>query len=258
VNDTSKLADADASLRRTLCYHEFSCEPSTDVYQLTPAIFSAHLAAAIRASRRTAAELEITFDDAHRSQLELAAPMLEDAGLRGLFFVPAAWVGVRPETASWSALNALLANGHRIGSHGNTHALLTQCSASVLVEELQKSRDTLQQKLGVPIDSISAPGGRWNPRVAEACIQAGYNILYTSEPTKTLRLKLFDQAIDVRGRLVLRRTMSAETTGRYVGHEPILAARLRLEYGIKHGTKQVLGDFAYETLWRLLLRSPTA
>jgi hypothetical protein len=258
MNDAVNVASVGASLRRTLCYHEFSRTPSKDVYQMTPAVFGSHLEAAVRASQLTATELEITFDDAHRSQLEHAAPVLEDVGLRGLFFVPAAWVDVRPETASWSALSALLAAGHRIGSHGNTHALLTQCSAPELAEELYRSRDTLQQKLGVPVDSISAPGGRWNLQVAKACVQAGYRSLYTSEPTGMLRLTFLDEAIEVQGRLVLRRTMNAEIAGRYIGQERILTARLLLEYRLKHGIKQTLGDHTYQSLWRILLRSPTA
>jgi peptidoglycan/xylan/chitin deacetylase (PgdA/CDA1 family) len=258
MNGSANTAGFGVSLRRTLCYHEFSRTPSKDVYQLTPAMFSAHLLAALRGSRRNGAEVEITFDDAHRSQLELAVPVLEDIDLRGLFFVPAAWVGVRPETASWSALRELLAAGHSIGSHGDTHALFTLCTRDALTEELQRSRDTLQQKLGVPINSISAPGGRWNLEVVEACVQAGYRTLYTSEPTGRVRLAVLDRSLDIQGRLVLRRTMSEQTAEHYVEQEPALAARLIREYKIKTGLRQAFGEGTYQTLWRLLLRSPSA
>ncbi|MHB1698777.1 MAG: polysaccharide deacetylase family protein [Acidobacteriaceae bacterium] len=244
--------------RRVLGYHEFSQGGSQDVYQLAPERFAEQIAAVQTAAMQANQELEITFDDADRSQVELAAPLLEQAGMTGIFFVPAGWVGVRPQTASWSDLHALVRSGHTIGSHGQTHTLLTHCSPATLEAELVGSRKTLEDRLGCAVQSISVPGGRWNAAVASACLAAGYTQIYTSQPGPALAQNFAEpqELLTIVGRLIVRRRMPVSTLASYAAGNWLVTAHLRTEYQAKQALKRLVGDVGYQTLWRRLLRSP--
>ena len=255
------------SPRPVLAYHEFSPHSSRDVYQMKPEAFAAQLCAVQAASAHSCAKpqnaapalpgVEITFDDAHRSQVELAAPLLEEAGLRGLFFAPAGWVGTRAGTANWADLRMLLDRGHRVGSHGDTHALLTHCTPAALQSELVRSRQRLEDHLAQAVETISMPGGRWNVSVAKACADAGYRLLYTSEAGRGSRhLSVGDGEITLVGRLIVRRTMSTQMVAAYAAGSALVTMRLQAEYQVKRVLKQALGDAGYQDVWRRWLRAP--
>jgi peptidoglycan/xylan/chitin deacetylase (PgdA/CDA1 family) len=60
----------------------------------------------------------LTYDDALTSQLDIAIPALDAAGLKGTFFVTGS--GLKPETIGrW---RAAAANGHELGNHTLFHA----------------------------------------------------------------------------------------------------------------------------------------
>ena len=241
---------------RILAYHEFAFSPSTDVYYLQPATFEEHVESALRAAKQSSTSIVFSFDDAHVSQIELAAPILEKHGVRGLFFVPASWVGIKHRVASWTALERLLKNGHSIGSHGLTHTYLSSCSPVDLRHELAGSRAVLEDRLGQAVTSISMPGGRWSMNVIEACITAGYQDVYTSEPTplETLVSTPHGDSLTIHGRLVVRRSMPVKLLGDYITRRTFGTVRLEYEYTIKQMLQRALGESAYRSLWRSLLR----
>jgi len=241
--------------RRVLAYHEISDGPTQDVYQITPQRFLAHVAAATQTARRHRVELEFTFDDGHVSHVSNAAPLLESVGLRGIFFIPAANIG-GGSTASWPELRALQAKGHGIGSHGNSHILLTGCSDRELREELTRSRLTLEDKLGVPVLTISLPGGRWNARVAGACREAGYQQMYTSQPGATPPTSQFGFAgFTVSRRLAVLRKTRIKTLRQYIAGDPILCASLITGFYLRSAVKYLVGDRAYGAVWRHVVRN---
>jgi peptidoglycan/xylan/chitin deacetylase (PgdA/CDA1 family) len=137
--------------------------------------------------------LAVTFDDAYRSVLELAQPILERFGLPGTVFVPTAFAG-RPEPMSWPGidrwiggehehelvplvwdeLTGLAEQGWEIGSHTKTHPHLTEVGDSVLRSELHDSREECASRIARPCHSIAYPYGSVDARVAEAARDAGY------------------------------------------------------------------------------------
>jgi peptidoglycan/xylan/chitin deacetylase (PgdA/CDA1 family) len=252
------LATETASQIRVLAYHELSLQQSKDVYRLQTSVFRQHIAEALEVARQYHTKVEFTFDDADASQIGLAAPILETQGSRGIFFVPVAWIGVKVATANWDDLRALITAGHTIGSHSLTHAYLSQCTPFHLHNELIASRAILEDRLGVSIHSISAPGGRWNARVADACMLAGYRDLYISEPTLSKRVMSNPDGfrLTIHGRLVVRRSMKIDLLAGYINGRRPIATRLRYEYAIKSGLQRAFGDTAYRFLWRSLLRDP--
>jgi len=226
-----------------LTYHEVGATPSGYVYSVSAAQLDDHVR-----SLKSQGVL-FTFDDGHQSHLHQAAPVLEKYGTQGLFFVTAGWTESRPGYLSWPELRELAARGHRIQAHGWSHKFLTNCADAQLYEELERTKKTLEDRVGCPVDSISAPGGRWNRRVAQACEAAGYSRLYVSVPWDP---RSDGSRIQVLGRIMVRRTMDLAALQRllHLGRRDRGIAQLR--QAAKYGLQLVLGDRIYKLAWNLL------
>jgi peptidoglycan/xylan/chitin deacetylase (PgdA/CDA1 family) len=233
-----------------LAYHEFSRSLERDVYSLPAETFRRH-AYLVHKIRR--ALNSMTFDDGHRSQFELAAPILDEMKIPGLFFVTTAWVGLLPAVMSWHNLRELQQAGHIIGSHTHTHPMLTACGTVALRNELTVSKQVLEQRLGVEVDSISMPGGRINARVLAACGEAGYKHVYTSQVGEHKHAG--SNSPEVIGRLIVRSVTSESTLAAYLVGDPRVWRRLRIESGAKSLMKKITGDSLYQRLWRKAVRS---
>jgi peptidoglycan/xylan/chitin deacetylase (PgdA/CDA1 family) len=149
----------------------------------------------------------VTFDDAYRSVLDLAAPILDDVGMPGTVFAPTAYIGdERPMAwpgidtfasgphahellpASWDDLRALAVAGWEIGSHTHTHPRLVDVDDATLDTELRSSREQIAAEIGAPCTTIAYPYGSWDRRVAAAAGRAGYAVAgvldrHASRPT---------------------------------------------------------------------------
>lgn len=68
----------------------------------------------------------------------------------------------------------LAADGHEIGSHSMTHCLMPECDDRALAYEVTESRQVLQKRLGLPIETFCYPNGNSDARTAHAVAQAGY------------------------------------------------------------------------------------
>jgi peptidoglycan/xylan/chitin deacetylase (PgdA/CDA1 family) len=237
--------------RLYLLYHELRPIPSHYSYVTGTEMFARHvdLYARLRQERRLVRWPEITFDDGHISNLELAAPILESRGIAAQFFITVGWTGAKPGYMGWNELRSLHAAGHFIGAHGWTHTLLTHCSERELWTELNAARATLEDKLGASITTMSLPGGRYNQRVLSACKQAGYTTIYTSIP----RAETLPLGTTV-GRLNILSDMQPEWIERLFLPQDALLARLGKQYRRKNAVKSLLGDRLYEKLWEVVNR----
>lgn len=137
--------------------------------------------------------LAVSFDDAYRSVLDVALPILERLGFVGTVFVPTdypdrpdpmswpgieQWLGGRYEPElrclSWEDLRLLSEAGWEVGSHGCSHPNLSRLSDSQLASELRESRRRLEQQLARPCHSLAYPFGAHDARVVQAVRAAGY------------------------------------------------------------------------------------
>ena len=137
--------------------------------------------------------LAITFDDAFRSVIERARPILSSLGLPGTVFVPTgfagtgkpmAWDGIdhwlggphEPELIGmgWDELDRLAGEGWEIGSHTRTHPRLTELDDRSLAMELRGSRAECEERLGRECRSLAYPYGDVDGRVMRAAAEAGY------------------------------------------------------------------------------------
>ncbi len=223
-----------------LCYHAVSHDwPAT--LATSPERLARDLALLVRRGYRGATfhdavlappaprTLAVTFDDAYRSVLELAFPILRQLGLPATVFVPTdfpgrdgpmawdgidQWLGTRYERElrpmSWDQLGTLAQAGWEIGSHTRSHPHLPALSDAALDDELQGSRGECERQLGLPCRTLAYPYGDHDDRVVAAVARAGYSAagtlpsklvaggplrwprvgLYHSDGTLTFRLKV--------------------------------------------------------------------
>jgi peptidoglycan/xylan/chitin deacetylase (PgdA/CDA1 family) len=81
---------------------------------------------------------------------------------------------------TWDELKQLHAEGHEIGSHSRTHAILPLVSDAQLADEVAGSQAQLRERLGFPIESFCYPNGDCDTRVAAAVERAGYRHAVTT------------------------------------------------------------------------------
>ena len=242
------------SRSRILAYHQVVPEPSGYLYSVTGARFEEHLqflCGMKNGEPEAMVPAQVTFDDGHITCYRYALPLLEQHHAPATFFVTTEWIGRRAEVMTWAQLGELVALGHRVQSHGWRHKLLTHCSDSELREELYRSKRMLEDRLGSAVNSISAPGGRWNRRTLRTAAAAGYQEMYLSDPWLAPEER---EGMRVLGRLMVHHHMDARRLRHLLELRGAPLLLYRALYGAKEAAKSMLGDAVYQRLWRWVAR----
>jgi len=234
-----------------LLYHELRPNNSPYTYALETAEFEKQLDlfAQLQRDGSTTLTPQLTFDDGHISNFKYALPILQSRSLAARFFITVGWTGRKKDFMDWPHLKELLHGGQQIGAHGWSHTLLTHCTDNQLFTELNNARQTLEDKLGVPITTVSLPGGRFNQRVLAACRDAGYPHIYTSVP-KAESVPVGELI----GRLNIRSDMSREWIASVFHKDGRTLSGLASKYRWKTAAQSMMGDRLYQRLWALLNR----
>jgi peptidoglycan/xylan/chitin deacetylase (PgdA/CDA1 family) len=123
----------------------------------------------------------ITFDDGYRDVLSNAAPVLARLHMPATAYVISGRISSSdPSFLTWDDLRALERAGISIGSHTVHHLELPLLPAATAYAELVKSRDTLQQHLGHPVQWFAYPSGRTNSASERLVAEAGYVLAVTT------------------------------------------------------------------------------
>jgi len=230
-------------------YHEITEDSSSYSYTVTAAQFAAHVAVIAKQKPSARSLPRITFDDGVQSQYRHALPILRQNSVAATFFVNTGLIGVVPEYMDWAQLEETFRLGHRVQSHGWSHAYLPDCSDVQLEEELRRSKYTLEDKFGAVVDEISMPGGRWDRRVLHACERTGYRRVYLSDPWVR---SAANTGIEVVGRLMVRSTMGGEELERVLNARGAAVLVARTKYRLKEQIKGLIGHGLYHRLWLAL------
>ncbi len=190
---------------RALTYHRFG-EDQGDPYQVTPSAFEAQMrwlaeqgrlvslddVAAFVAGRRalTADAVLVTIDDGCRSLYTHALPILRAYAVPAVAFVCAGLIGTDAVDAdhgdrflTWDELGRLREAGVEVGSHAWSHRSLGRMSHTEALDQAERSRRVLEEKLGVKIRSFAYPFGTrsdFSPETDRLLEQAGYAIAFNS------------------------------------------------------------------------------
>lgn len=187
-----------------LCYHAVSDDWPADL-SVTPSQLERQLGTLVARGYQGATFTEVvkhrptrptvvaTFDDAYRSVLTRALPVLDALGIPGTVYAPTdfvgstepmvwpgidRWIGTAHEQEllplDWDELGELAHAGWEVGSHSCTHPRLTQLDDDALREELVRSRERCETQLGSRCTSLAYPYGDADARVVEAARTSGY------------------------------------------------------------------------------------
>ncbi len=191
----------------------------------------------------------LTFDDGGVSAFNLVAPLLEELGWRGHFFVATDWIG-KTGFLSAAQVRELDRRGHVIGSHSCTHPRrMANISRERLMFEWKASVERLEDIVDHRVSVASVPGGYYSRKVAEVACEAGIDALFNSEPTSTSRVV---DGCCVFGRYTIYRWMEPQwSSGFAAGH---LVPRLKqlAVWKVKRIAK-VMGGNAYLRVQKRLL-----
>jgi len=195
-----------------LCYHSIADRADS----ISPARFAAQMRwlrghsyeavsleqaieAGTRARRRC---VVITFDDGLADVEREALPQLAACGLRATVFFPPALAGAtmwyspaargfvdtaqdgakRLDFMSWRQAEAMAEAGVSFQSHGWSHARLSALPDDEIVEQLARSRQTLEQRFGAPVCFLSYPFGDYDDRARRLAARLGYKAAVTTVP----------------------------------------------------------------------------
>ncbi|MCC6626395.1 MAG: polysaccharide deacetylase family protein [Chloroflexi bacterium] len=140
-----------------------------------------HVACARGARSCPARSVVLTFDDGYADNAIEALPVLQRYGFTATFYIVSGFVG-RPGYLTWAQLEQVRDAGMEIGAHTVNHRDLTAVTPAVARDEIVRSRQTLRERLGVPVASIAYPAGRYTPATIELVRQAGYESAVTTRP----------------------------------------------------------------------------
>ncbi len=181
-----------------LAYHRIADDPS-DELAVRPAVFADQMQwlrdqgyqvtplsrALQRLNRQENLQglIAITFDDGYIDFIEQAYPVLERHGFPTTLFVVTGKLGRRSDwnrvsppsqLLSLEQLRMLPRTRYAMGSHSESHLLLTTLSDAELEQELRGSQTLLQDELGVHEFYFAYPFGAFNQREKRAVYGTGY------------------------------------------------------------------------------------
>ena len=119
--------------------------------------------AAMAAGQNLSKVFVVTFDDGYQDFYTDALPVMKQCGFTATIFLATNRIqdaAMRVEGAdylTWREVRELHAEGIRFGSHTVTHPDLRSLGPEEIDYELGYSKETIEQKLGAPVESFSYP-----------------------------------------------------------------------------------------------------
>ena len=181
---------------RILTYHRIAADP-LDPFAVDPAEFSRQMQLLLAGCRMVSLEeaiselesssdppgtIALTIDDGTRDFLTDGLPTIRRLGLPATLFVSPLKVGM-PGFLDWDELSEIRDAGISVGSHGLDHQSLGKLSGGELQDQVYRSRQMLEDRLGIRVTCLAYPFGTsrdFNATVKEEVRRAGYQFACTA------------------------------------------------------------------------------
>lgn len=122
----------------------------------------------------------VSFDDGPEDAYTNAAPILERYGMHGTFFVTSGVEGgAREGRITWDQMTDLVARGHAIGDHTETHLNLKKQTADVLYQQIEGAQQIFAEHLGFRPRTFAYPYGRYNDAAIAQVASSGFELAFT-------------------------------------------------------------------------------
>lgn len=166
-----------------LCYHRIALGMKSE-YEISPATFSAHMKILADSGYHSISPAQlydyliynktlpekpvmITFDDSRIEHYEIAAPVLEKHGFRGVFFIMTITYN-KKNYMTTEQIGQLAKTGHTIGLHSWDHVMVTKYKTPEdWKKELTDPKAKLEKIMGGPVEYWAYPNGVYDHRGAE-------------------------------------------------------------------------------------------
>jgi peptidoglycan/xylan/chitin deacetylase (PgdA/CDA1 family) len=108
----------------------------------------------------------LTFDDGCLDTYRNAFPLLQELGIPGVFFVVPDWLSAahagegERHYMDWQECQIMHQSGAVIGSHSMSHRRLSSLDNDVARDELQRSKEIIEQHLAAPCEHFACPWGQ--------------------------------------------------------------------------------------------------
>ncbi len=122
----------------------------------------------------------LSFDDGYEDNYRVILPMLEERGMKGVFYMVTNDIG-QPGYMTLENLRALETHGMEIGSHTANHIPLTTLTREQQRDELHLSKLMLEWKGLKTIYSFSYPNGAYDDTIVEMLAAEDYLTAVTGE-----------------------------------------------------------------------------
>lgn len=120
----------------------------------------------------------LLFQGGYRTTLTKAAPIMAALGLRGTASIPTGSVPATkrddPARLTWTQIRILEQRGFDVGSQTVGDRPLTDLPAARATAQLERSRVTLEQRLGHPVQWLTYPDSAVDGEVERLAAEAGY------------------------------------------------------------------------------------
>jgi peptidoglycan/xylan/chitin deacetylase (PgdA/CDA1 family) len=165
-----------------LCYHRIEDGKKGD-YTVSPATFSAHMRILADSGFQTISPAQlhdylvhnatlpqkpvlITFDDSRVEHIEIAAPVMEKLGFKGVFFIMTITYN-KKNYMTKDQIAELAKSGHTVGLHSWDHTMVTKYAEETdWQKQVIVPKEKLESIVGMEVDYWAYPNGVYDPKGA--------------------------------------------------------------------------------------------
>jgi peptidoglycan/xylan/chitin deacetylase (PgdA/CDA1 family) len=182
---------------RILCFHSVG-QPEFGVNDVPPDRFRRHIELALELGYRFVPpaeiardgggpnDLAVSFDDALKSVLTKADPILREHNIPYTVFAVSEWSDQgqdwqKEKVLSWDELGDMMERGVEVGSHSATHRNFGCIDEKRARVEFETSRDTIKARLGFTPDFMAIPFGQsanWSDVADRVAREVGFTTIY--------------------------------------------------------------------------------
>jgi peptidoglycan/xylan/chitin deacetylase (PgdA/CDA1 family) len=121
----------------------------------------------------------ITFDDGYGDNYQVAYPILQKYHFTATIFVITDFVSHYNKYLTWNQIKEMSDNGLSFEDHTLSHISLPKASDEEISNQLVKSKEALEWRIGRKVEYLAYPGGEYGQRVIQLTKDAGFRAAFT-------------------------------------------------------------------------------
>jgi len=192
----------------------------------------------------------LTFDDGHASNYHYSYPLLQEFGIKAIFFITSDFINSRHGFLTWDMTRELAKEGMVIGSHGKTHRFFEDLNLIELKFELSHSREEIEQHISLPVTMLSFPGGRFHRSQLKTARAVGYQWLFSSRVGTHRSSDFQKRTLPVLFRIAVRAGLSDFEFSTLVRAAPLSVLKAQITAGTKNLIRRTIGNSFYHAIYQ--------